>query len=197
MTQEKRMSGMSMKAILGFGAVAGVIGAATASFTTSEALLRSSFVSAIAAGEEAPAPIRTAKSVPLAGSEDFWLSAMRQDGRGPLAQTVAIGDQITMTLGGVQRQLDVTAVSEFEPKITTINTASTTARFVLVTAKDGRDTAARPIRFVMEIESAAAPVTATTTARALGAFISQSNLLSPAPNQCRAFCLRGEGVEQS
>jgi hypothetical protein len=167
MAQEKRMSGMSLKAILGFGAVAGLIGSATAFFTTSETLLRSSFVSAIAAGDEAPNPVRTAKSVPLAGSEDFWLSAMRQDGRGPLAQSVAIGDQITMTLGGVQRQLDVTAVSEFEPKITTIDTASAMARFVLVTAKDGRDTAARPIRFVMEIGSAAVPVTAAKTARAL------------------------------
>lgn len=167
MAQEKRMSGLTLKAILSFGAAAGLLGAAMAFFTTSETLLRSSFVSAIAAGDEAQTSVRAAKSVPLAGSEDFWLSAMRQDGRGPLTQTVAIGDQITMTLGGVQRQLDVTAVSEFEPKITTIDTTSTTARFVLVTAKDGRDTGARPIRFVMEIETAAAPVTATKTARAL------------------------------
>ena len=86
------------------------------------------------------------------------LSALRLDGQAPLTKTVAIGDRITMTLGGVERQLDVAAVSEFEPKITTIDTASQSTRFVLVTARDNRDTTSRPIRFVMEIENANTPL---------------------------------------
>ena len=84
-----------------------------------------------------------------------------------LTKTVAIGDRIAMTLGGVERHLDVAAVSEFEPKITTIDTASNASRFVLVTARDSRDASARPIRFVMEIENADAPVASQKPARTL------------------------------
>jgi hypothetical protein len=168
MAHPKHKSGRSRFTVVTAGIGLTALALTPALFVNSEVVLRSSFGAAFVAASDVPVSTpRSAKSVPLAGSEDFWLSAMRQDGQAPLHKTVAIGDSISMTLSGVERALVVAEVSEFEPKITTIDTASTTTRFVLVTARDSRDTAARPIRFVMEIESAAAPVTATKTARAL------------------------------
>ena len=167
MASSMRIFGLSPGQLLAVGTGLTALTMAAILFTNSENLMRSSFGSALVASGEALAPVRTAKPVPLSGSEDFWLSAMRQDGGAPLTKTVGIGDHMTMTLGGVERQLDVAAVSEFEPKITTIDTNSAATRFVLVTARDSRNAAARPIRFVMEIESAETPLAGVKTARAL------------------------------
>ena len=150
--------------LAGVGAAAAICGGAMVS-TSSEALLRSSFSAAL--GDTAPAQQRFAKATPVAGSEDYWLSAMRQEGGTPLTKTVSVGDHISLSLGGHDRQLDVSAVSEFAPTITEIDTSAGPNRFVLVTARDAGRADARPIRFVMEIEQTTAPLSGTKTARAL------------------------------
>lgn len=142
-----------------------ILGALVA--TSSETMLRTSFTSAL----DTAAPDTTlavSKTAPIAGSEDYWLSAMRQDGHGgPLTKTVAIGDQISLSLGGERRTLEVASVSEFTPQVTEIDTNPAASRFVLVTARDKTNDASSPIRFVMEIGHAADTVTSRVRDRAL------------------------------
>lgn len=163
---------LSLGAIVGIGASVGcALGVATLSLN-SEALLRSSFSSALSSAPGAKVASHSPKTVPMAGSEEFWLSAinkddLKKDGTIALSKTVAIGDRITMTLGGIDRQMDVASVANFEPHITTIDTASNSTRLVLITARDSRDSASRPIRFVMEIDNGDASLVAAKPARAL------------------------------
>ncbi len=158
-----KLSGAVLVTGLTLGAV---FGASTALMSSSEAMLRTSFSAALQ-GSAPVAAQRMAKAVPLSGSEDFWLSAIRQDGGAPVTKTVSLGDRISLTLGGEQRDLEVAAVSEFQPKLTEIDTSSGPSRFVLVTAKDARNAAADSIRFVMEIQPAPAAIVAAKPAQAL------------------------------
>ena len=163
----RRSARFSLGTIIGIGAGAGgALGVATLSLN-SEALLRSSFSAALSSTPDTKVAIHSPKTVPMAGSEEFWLSALNKDGSAALSKTVAIGDRITMTLGGVDRQMDVASVSTFEPKITTIDTASNSTHLVLVTARDSRDNGSRPVRFVMEIDNGDASLMAAKPARAL------------------------------
>ena len=155
-----KLSLIAIGAALGAGAVC-----ASVLTTNSETLLRSSFSTAL--GTEATPPQRLAKVVPLAGTEDYWLSAMRADGGTPVTKTVSVGDTITMSLGGTERKLEVAAVSEVMPNITEIDTTTGPSRFVLVTAKDQHNADARAIRFVMEIQAAPAGLVAQQAERAL------------------------------
>lgn len=133
-------------------------------FASSESFLRSSFQTALNdRAESHTKQIRAVASIapatPVSGSEDFWLSAMR-DGTTPVTKAISVGDQISMDLGGVHRTLEVSTVSDFTPQITQIDTSTTPSRLVLVTAHDLNDSAARPVRFVMEIQQGGLPVVA-------------------------------------
>jgi hypothetical protein len=149
---------------LSAGAMAAVI-AATAFFANSESVLRSSFATALTR-TSLPAK-ELASAAPVSGSEEFWLSAMRRDGNAPVMKTVSIGDQISLNLGGERRTLEVATVADFAPQITQIDTSAAPSHFVLVTARDVNDAAARPVRFVMEFEQGAAPVVAGRGGRTL------------------------------
>lgn len=124
---------------------------------SSETLLRSTFAAALSPAATAM-PVRAAAASPLAGSEEFWLTAMKGNGAAPLSKAVSVGDRIAMTLDGKERRLDVVSVSEFTPAKTEIDTRSGAVRLVLVTAHDASDATLRPIRFVMELEAAPLPV---------------------------------------
>lgn len=129
-------------------AVAAIAGALL--FANSETVLRSSFQTALNR-TNLPTKELASAAAPVSGSEDFWLSAMR-DGTAPVNKTVSVGDQISLNLGGVHRTLEVATVSDFSPQITQIDTSAGPSHLVLVTARDLKDSAARPIRFVMEIQ---------------------------------------------
>lgn len=129
--------------------------------SNSETVVRNSFSVALN-GAPTVSPARVAKSVPVAGTEEYWLTAMARDGGLPLTKAVAIGDQIGLTVRGEQRRLEVSSVSEFAPAVTEIDTRTAPSRLVLVTARDTRDKDARPVRFVMEIEQNVPGVTAQT-----------------------------------
>ncbi len=130
-------------------AVAAIAGALL--FANSEAVLRSSFQTALNR-TNLPAKELASASAPVSGSEDFWLSAMRDGSATPVNKTVSVGDQISLNLGGVHRTLEVATVSDFSPQITQIDTSAGPSHLVLVTARDLNDSAAHPIRFVMEIQ---------------------------------------------
>ncbi|MBS0239734.1 MAG: hypothetical protein JSR89_15050 [Proteobacteria bacterium] len=133
----------------------------------SETVLRKSFQTALnRTSTEAKAGVIAATSAPISGSEDYWLSAMR-DGTMPVNKTISVGDQISMNLGGVRRTLEVATVSDFSPKITQIDTSPAPSHLVLVTARDLGDSGARPIRFVMEIQQNGSPVVTGRTGRTL------------------------------
>lgn len=149
--------------VLALGALttAGALGTTT----NSETLLQTSFDSAFAKQPAASAQI--AKSAPVAGSEEFWLSAIPGDPATALTKTVAAGDKISMTFGGVARTLEVASVAEFEPSVTAVETAKTSGRLVLVTAKDIAKPDANLVRFVIEVETPAAATITGATPRAL------------------------------
>ncbi|WP_414462022.1 hypothetical protein [Hyphomicrobium sp. DY-1] len=133
-------------------------------FASSESVLRSSFQTAL--NDRAEIHTKQVRQVaslapttPVSGSEDFWLSAMR-DGTTPVTKAVSVGDQISLDLGGVHRTLEVSTVSDFTPQITQIDTSKTPTHLVLVTARDLNDSGARPVRFVMEIQQGGLPVVA-------------------------------------
>lgn len=146
-----------------------VFGGALMAASNSENLLRSSFEQAIRKSAEAPlAQASTqASHIPVSGSEDFWLTALAQDGVQPVSKSVTIGDRISMTLGGVEKRLEVASVSEFDPTTTEIDTRARSVRLVLVTAHDANDSRARPVRFVMEIETMPEPAVTATPAKTL------------------------------
>lgn len=131
----------------------------------SESLLRSSFDQAIR--KSAGNPVTQVSRIPVAGSEDFWLTALTSDGGQPVSKSVTIGDRISMTLGGVEKSLEVASVTEFDPKTTEIDTRARSVRLVLVTARDTNDSRARPIRFVMELETAPEQGVAAAPAKTL------------------------------
>ncbi|RUO99460.1 hypothetical protein [Hyphomicrobium sp.] len=149
--------------LLGLIVGTALLGAAGALlFTSSETVLRSSFEVALdhhAIQAGTPAKELADAKAPVSGSEDFWLSAMR-DGSAPITKTVSVGDQISMNLGGVRRTLEVSTVSDFAPQITQTDTSSGPSHFVLVTARDLKDASLRPVRFVMEIQQGGVPVIA-------------------------------------
>lgn len=146
-------------------AVAAIAGALLSA--NSETVLRKSFQTALnRTSTEAKGGVVAATSAPISGSEDFWLSAMR-DGTLPVNKTIAVGDQISMNLGGVRRTLEVATVSDFSPKITQIDMSPGPSHLVLVTARDLGDSSARPIRFVMEIQQNGSPVVSSRTGRTL------------------------------
>lgn len=139
---------------------------AAASFlASSETVLRSSFTTALTRGSQ-PTKVAAA-AAPISGSEEFWLTAMRGDGSAPVTRPVSVGDQISMTLSGHHRTFEVSAVSDFSPQITEIDTSSGPAHFVLVTARDAKNPSARPVRFIMEIDRGAPPFVASRGGRTL------------------------------
>ena len=152
-------AGVALTAFCGAMVVAG----------NSENLLRSSFDRAIR--KSAQATVTQASRIPVSGSEDFWLTALTSDGTNdggqPVSKSVTIGDRISMTLGGVEKSLEVASVSEFDPKTTEIDTRARSVRLVLVTARDTNDSRARPIRFVMELETAPEQGMAAAAAKTL------------------------------
>jgi hypothetical protein len=129
-------------------------------FASSETVLRSSFQTALDNRTSLPSKEVASATPPISGSEDYWLSAMR-DGAAPVNKTISVGDQISLDLGGVHRTLEVATVADFAPQITQIDTSAAPTHFVLVTAHDANDPSSRPIRFVMEIQQGAAPVVAS------------------------------------
>ncbi len=145
------------------------VGGTLVNASNPENLLRSSFEHAIrqnvqtTVAQSATQPAR----IPVSGSEEFWLTALANDGGQPVSKSVAIGDRISMTLDGVEKNLEVASVSEFDPKTTEIDTRARSVRLVLVTARDTNDSRARPIRFVMEIETAAESAVSAIPAKTL------------------------------
>jgi len=136
---------------------------------SSETLLRTSFARALKpAGQQvAAAPIGAQRgNVAVSGSEDFWLTAMGRDAA--MSKGVSLGDRITFTLDGKERNYRVTSVSEIKPTTTRVDTRTLSTRLVLVTARDtSADPSAASIRFVIEIPGAPSSVVAGRPARAL------------------------------
>lgn len=150
---------------LGGLAITALCATGFAAATNSEAVVREAFSAALSANQ---APRSTvAKSVPVAGTEEYWLSAMRPEGGLPLTKTVSVGDRMALSFGGKNIQLEVADVSEFAPKITEIDTRSAQTHYVLVTARDTGDSNAQPVRFVMEVERASAGSVTAQAGRAL------------------------------
>lgn len=150
---------------LGALSASALVASGTIFASNSETVVRDSFSIALN-GSPSVAPVRSAKSVPVAGTEEYWLTSMNRDGSLPITKAVAIGDHIGLTVRGEERRLEVSSVADIAPFATEIDTRQGAARLVLVTARDALDKDARPIRFVMEIDQSV-PGIAAQTARTL------------------------------
>jgi hypothetical protein len=148
-------------AVAGFALLAASAGVLTQS---SETLLRSSFQRALGPASPPLALAEAGQKAPIAGTEEFWLTAMGRDAS--VTRGVSLGDRITLTLGGKERSFRVTSVSDIAPAATHIDTPPRNDRLVLVTAKDTADALSRPIRFVIDLGDTAAGVLAPGPARA-------------------------------
>jgi hypothetical protein len=134
---------------------------------SSEAVLRSSFATALTQTQTRIPAKQVASAGPISGSEEFWLTAMRRDGNTPVTKTINIGDKISLSLGGEQRTLSVASVADFSPQITEIDTSAGPSHFVLVTARDVNDRSAPPVRFIMELEQSVPSVVSGHSGRTL------------------------------
>lgn len=160
-----RLLKFAMAGILGAGSLAFVL----ASAVNPEAIMRSNFEAALVSADRLSAnrPQQFVKAAPVAGTEDFWLSAMRAEPALPVTKAVSIGDQIKLSLDGSEQKFEVSAVSAFYPEQPALGSSSASNNFVLVTARDGDGPEARVVRFVMEITAAASPSQLEKSARAL------------------------------
>ena len=149
---------------LGALATAAAVSTGTVLATNSEAVLRNSF--SMALNTLPSANQQAAKSAPISGSEEYWLTADRSGGSLPVTKAISVGDRIDLTLGGLDRQLEVASVSEYAPLATEIDTRSSKSRYILVMAREAGNKDARTVRFIMEVDSKSAPAIGTQ-ARAL------------------------------
>ncbi|HML29411.1 MAG TPA: hypothetical protein PKE16_11340, partial [Hyphomicrobium sp.] len=159
-------------------------------FASSESVLRSSFQTALNDRAEAmPKQVASASPTqPISGSEDFWLSAMR-DGTSPVTKTVSVGDQISLDVGGVRRTLEVSTVADFTPQITQIDTSNAPSHLVLVTARDLNDPSGHPVRFVMETQPGTLPVVAGAAAVARSNPLGRWRLVRRGPSPREQFLI--------
>lgn len=149
-------------------AIAGLscLAAAAAVLTqSSETLLRSSFARALAPAV-GDGQLAAHTFAPIAGTEEFWLSAMGRDTIKTSGKRsgVSLGDRITLTLDGKERSYRVTSVSDISP-VTHIDTRGRVERVLLITAKDTADALARPIRFVIDASDPGQQAVAGSAAR--------------------------------
>lgn len=152
-------------------AIVGSLVASAAVLTqSSEKLLRSSFERALGheAASTSVASVSPANnlpgSAPVAGSEEFWLSALaREPGS---VHAVSLGDNITLTLGGKERSYRITSISDVPQEATRIDTRLHPDRIILVTAKDTADALARPISLMIDLGGDNAHLAGMAPARA-------------------------------
>jgi hypothetical protein len=161
------MAERNILSTLGLGGlvVAAACATGVAATSNSEAIISNAFSAALNAYPAPPSTV--AKSVPVAASEEAWLTAMRPEGGLPVMKTVSVGDRMALSFGGKNIQLEVADVSAFAPKVTEIDTRSTQPRFVLVTARDTANPDTQPVRFVIEVEQAPVGTVAIPAGRAL------------------------------
>jgi hypothetical protein len=155
-----------LKPALAAASLLALAGGTAAVLQSSEKMLRLSFDRALAPVANAAEAVAEVKA-PIAGSKDFWLTAMRQDAAVPVSKGISLGDRITLRLNGEDRHYRITSVSEFTPGKTESGARTSNVRLVLVTATDTSDATARPIRFVMEIEGTPVALIANQPARTL------------------------------
>ena len=150
-----------LKPLTAVAGLACLAGAAAVLTQSSETLLRSSFARALAPDATADRAT-TQTTAPIAGTEEFWLSAMGRE----LTKTsgVSLGDRITLTLDGKERSYRVTSVNDISP-VTHIDTKARVERVLLITAKDTADALARPIRFVIDLGDPSQQAVTGTAAR--------------------------------
>ena len=110
-------------AALGGLAVTALCATGFAAATNSEAVVREAFSVALNANQAPRSTVAKTVatsgplSVPVAGTEEYWLTAMRPEGGLPLTKTVSVGDRMALSFGGKNIQLEVADVSEFAPKV--------------------------------------------------------------------------------
>lgn len=106
-------------------------------FANTDTLLERGFERALARSPDTSGTT-LARREAAAGSEDFWLrkARPRQNIVPAAAKPLAVGDPITISSGGVDRVLTVTAVSELPAGFEQVVADGRTRRLVLVTCRE-------------------------------------------------------------
>lgn len=140
---------------LGFAVITLAVGAASAAVTwslqDSDNAIARKFTAAL---NESASPILSgavasnSAAAPVAGSEEFWLSALRAKDAAGLRHTVAIGDRLTLSLSGKDEVFEVQSVAELPAGVTYVG--QTAPHVLMVTARKPGDAAGKLLRFVIE-----------------------------------------------
>lgn len=134
----------------GLGAVA-LIGTV---FANTDALVARGFADAIAGAKPVARQEAVASAPTVSGTEEFWLSRAVSSAvkpaawQAPRAHASAIGQRFTLTANGAARTLEIVDVRALASGSDAA--ADTPSPMLLVTAKDTADTAAAPVRLVLE-----------------------------------------------
>lgn len=131
---------------------------------TGDEQLRTQFDTAFSNHSAQTLAINTAKSansvVPVAASEDYWLGDARKT-RATLAswndRAVGLGDSVTLTMRGIQRQLKIVSLKEL-PVGSLPQATDASQKPVLVTLQPVDDSSARPIHMLLEGRDAATAI---------------------------------------
>jgi hypothetical protein len=114
----------------------------------------------------APIGTRSAEHT-LAGDEGFWLSRAEAELATPFIKTLAVGNRINITSGDGDHALEVVDVRALGSNLTSITTAGSDHKFVLVTCKTGPEDGSRTVRFIVEDETMEAGPPVAKTPKAL------------------------------
>ena len=121
-------------------------------------LVESGFVSALERPDAGSVQHTARVSVPVAASEDVWLSPAGSPGAPSSGEVslaswhapVKLGADVTLSIGGEQRVLQVFDIAELQAGTTRVDTSSAGSRLVMVSLRDAGKPHGAVVRFIVE-----------------------------------------------
>lgn len=162
------------KALLALSLALSATGAVALANT--DALVERGFAIALQTPSATAAHSRPASvTAPVAGSEEFWLSAVNAANSGtPGAVSLAawtapvkLGASLTLTIAGQEHALEVIAIAELPASVTHVDTSAPAGGLVMVSCREPGKPDGAVLRFLVEPGAQTSPQVAVATPRAL------------------------------
>ena len=148
--------------------------AGAVALANTDSLVESGFVTALATPNLAGGKQAANVSVPIAGSEDFWLSsagspatASREVSLTSWTAPVKLGTSVTLTIAGEPHLLEVVDIADLPAGVTRVDTSSASSRMVVVSLRDAGKPEGAIIRFIVEAGAGTMPQIAVAPPRTL------------------------------
>ena len=152
-----------------------LVSAGAVALTNTDSLVERGFATALKRPTSVAVQQTAQVSVPVAGSEEFWLSPAsaaatavpREISLASWTAPVKLGGTVTLTISGEVRVLEVLDIAEMPAGVTRVDTTSPASRLVVVSLREAGKPGAAPIRFVVEAGPNTTPQIAVAPPRAL------------------------------